>query len=286
MTFVLVAFAVIVSSMMGEYSSSNHFRATSTSVVEYHATTLPGSGKKVVTFQSDYSVAVMEYQHYKKSEDDVVRVHKIFVQRDPTNTWAKVNAVWSGANGGPDFVHIVKGRVVWVYQGGSVWRCPMSKAVCSSLERAHQARFVVVRVGNSVLLKNPITVNVTTSYLVWGSSCKDFATRDNAFFLDPQYPIDQIGWDSTLTSIEGQTQTIQGTTVPTCRFRLSGTLDYLPSESDSLMVCINTSRGYLLGKAIFDHAISPTHMVYSYVNSDGMKSGGLSYAQSCGMFAS
>ena len=287
---ILVLLSVIGVNRWGGNQPSNQSQSTSTTSVDNtgrnHATTVPG---KDVIFQSDYSVALSTYQHYKSSEyvgaDYVTRVHRITVQRDPTRTWAKVNAIWAGANGGPAIIHMVDGRIVWVYEGGSAgWHCPAPKAVCDSLESAHLTEYLVNHVGNTVVLQKPVEATISVSYLVWGSSCSDIGTLEGAFFLDPQFR-ETHGWDQTLTSEDGQEQTDQGATVPTCTLAFPGTLDYLPSESSSLKVCIRTSNGYLGADATFDHSISSSRVEYSHVNFEPTESGGLSYAQSCGGFS-
>jgi len=224
-------------------------------------------------FQADYSVALSEY-HYL--DDDTVFL--IIVSRDSTRTWALVE-VYSTLFGFAREYLRLGGRQIVRLGIGSAGPCPASKAVCDSLSTADWTKFVVNHVGNSVVLQKPIKVSI--SYAVRGLSCAEVGISDGAyaFAFTPQHQMDIYKGE---TWTDSKSQTNQGTTVPTCTLALPGTIDWVANGLNSLTICILTSSGYIGGDAKFDHSISPTRAVYSYVNSDPIEAGGLSYAQSCG----
>lgn len=257
---------------------SNQSESTST-VENYeqgHTTTTLSIPRVNATFQSDYSVALSVYQHLKSYENNGSLVHRIDVSFDSTRTWALTSFDLSGIGPAHEYMHMVSSHIVWLGIG-SAGPCPAPKAVCDSFTRGSD--YVVNHVGGSVVFQKPISATISVSYVVWGASCSEIGTLEGAFFRDPQFG-DEFGWFETLTSEDGEGVIDQGDTVPTCTLAFPGTLDYLPIDSSSLKVCIRTSYGYLEGNATFDHNISPTRVVYSYVK-DAIGNIGSIFTQSC-----
>lgn len=271
----LVISTVIAITNLGTFQTQN--TSGSSSTVENgdlgHDTRSPSSLRADAMFQADYSVALSEY-HYL--DDDTVFL--IIVSRDSTRTWALVRVYSTLFGSAFEYLHL-GGRQIVRLGIGSAGPCPALKAVCDSLSTG--TKFVVNHVGNSVVLQKPIKVSI--SYAVRGSSCAEVGISDGAyaFAFTPQHHMDIYKGD-TLTATDSKSQTSQGTTVPTCTLALPGTIDWVSNGLNPLTICILTSSGYIGGDAKFDHSISPTRAVYSYVNSDPIEAGGLSYAQSCG----
>ena len=274
----LISMAVIGKSPAPRLATST---STSTSVMSHTSTSDPVAPQQAATFQSNFSVALSAYQHWKSYESDQQLIHRLGSKLDPSRTWAAIELSGSGLDPATGYMHLVGHKVVWFAPSTPIIQsCPAPEAICRSLFQSNAVQSVVNHVGNVVVLQQPLDVSITVVYRVWDASCSQVGNLEGTFFRDPQFG-DEYGWDNTSNPIDGQAQTDQGDTVPTCSYVISGTLDYLPSKSVPLTVCIRTSNGYLPGSAKFVQSISKTRLQYYDVNFDVIDGGQLGFLQTC-----
>lgn len=182
---------------MGNKKFASQTQSTSTSINDLqnpsHSTTIPRSLNTNGILHSDYSVAFSEYQNLKSYENDGFLVHRLAVRRDLTRTWAKIRLNVSQLEGGTTYLHLVGTQIVRIGPGSVSFECPAPKAVCDSLERAHETEYVVNRVGGSIVFQKPIVAKISVSYSVI-EAFSDIGIVEGAFFLDPQFR-EEFGWD-------------------------------------------------------------------------------------------